>query len=52
MITKNGLTVVIDDSKRNPKEVQEATIWAKQACDRIFSHYSEQELIDMRKRNQ
>jgi hypothetical protein len=51
MITKNGLQVIIDNKNRSNQDLQDAEQWAKEACDRIFSHYSKQEMETMRKQN-
>jgi hypothetical protein len=50
MITRNGQIVVITITE-DKKELKAAEKWAKSACDRIFSHYSEKEMDEMRKRN-
>lgn len=48
MIRIDGKVVRVDYSKKNPKEVEAASLWAKGACDRIFSHYTKDELQYMR----
>lgn len=48
MITHNGLEIKIPESKIT----KEAVKWAKDAADRIFSHYSKTDLELMKKRNQ
>ena len=47
MITKNGREVKITI---NPKDLAAAK-WAKEAATRIFSHYTNEEMELMRKRN-
>lgn len=46
MITLNGKQVAIKGQSN--KETEK---WAKEACDRIFSHYSKQEMELLRKQN-
>ena len=43
--------LVVDYKDIPPKEVKAATEWAAKAADRIFSHYTPQELVAMRERN-
>jgi hypothetical protein len=49
-ITRNGQEVVLQITN-DKKELKAAEKWAKDACNRIFSHYTEQEMDEMRKRN-
>lgn len=52
MITLNGKPVTIQYSRHTPKEIEEATLWAKGVCDRVFSHYTESEMDLMRRANE
>lgn len=45
MIILNGKAVTV---KQGGKDAEQ---WAKEACDRIFSHYTKQELETLRKQN-
>ena len=47
MITRNGREISLTI---NPKDTA-ASKWAKDAADRIFSHYTDSEMEAIRKRN-
>jgi hypothetical protein len=49
MITNNGKQARLPEA--STKQQKAAETWAKGVCDRVFSHYTEEELDTMRKQN-